>query len=82
MRSFVPSPSVIGFKLGRGRPGMSRGAMTARSLRGSAARISASNTFPPKARTIKRLAPLTTWKVVRISPLSPTTTPEPKTDAM
>ncbi len=77
LRSRPASPIGTGRSLGGGWPGTRRGATTARSLRGSAAMISASNPWRPSAQTTRRFAPLTTWNAVRISPDSPMTTPEP-----
>ena len=69
LRSLAASPSGDRLELrAAASPATSRGTITARSLRGSAAMISASNACRSAARTFSRLAPLTTWKAVRISP--------------
>ncbi len=82
LRRRVASPMGIGLSRGGSAPRSWTGDRTARSLRGSAAMISASNDWPPTALTLSRAAPRTTWKAVRISPWSPITTPEPKSKDM
>ena len=79
-RNGPASPRAIGLSRGGGIPGPATGTITARSLRGSAAMISASNRCRSAARTLSLAAPRTTWNAVRICPSVPTTTPEPKSN--
>ncbi len=77
-RSLVESPILIGVSFSGRSSTEARGAITARSLRGSAARISASNSRRPAEQTQICAAPRREWNVVRISFSPPITTPELK----